>query len=258
MDLGLSGRTALVTGASKGIGAAICRELAKEGCRLEMVARGEAGLAALAKELTKEFRVEARVHALDLAEPANQARLADVACKVDLLVNNAGAIPSAELDQVSEEQWMDGWRLKVFAYINMTRYAYSAMKARHSGVIVNVIGTGGERPDAKTIAASTGNAALIAFTRALGARSPDFGVRVIGVNPGGTETDRLVGLYRQRAKQSLGDPERWRELLTGLPFGRPAKPEEVGALVAFLASDRAGYLTGSIVNVDGGKAARPA
>jgi NAD(P)-dependent dehydrogenase (short-subunit alcohol dehydrogenase family) len=132
------------------------------------------------------------------------------------------------------------------------------MKSRRHGVIVNIIGSAGEKLDAAYIAGSTGNASLMAFTRALGGAAPDAGLRVVGINPGPVATDRLVTLLKKRAQDRLGDAGRWQELVKPMPFGRAAKPEEIAAMVAFLASDLSGYTTGTIVTIDGGAAHRGA
>ena len=257
MDLGLSGRTALVTGASRGIGRGIAEALAAEGCHLELVARNAEMLEELAGSLAGEHGVRARAYAYDLAEPANQKAVVAACGHADIVVNNAGATQPGEIDEVDEDAWMDGWRLKVFGYINMTRHYWRIMKARGSGVIVNIVGDSGERPVAAVISSSTANAALIAFTRALGGRSPQFGFRVVGVNPAAIETDRVYWYMRARAERTLGSAERWPELLGDLPFGRMGAPKDIGAMVAFLASDRASYISGCIMSVDGGRAARP-
>jgi NAD(P)-dependent dehydrogenase (short-subunit alcohol dehydrogenase family) len=130
------------------------------------------------------------------------------------------------------------------------------MKARGGGVIVNVIGNGGEMTDPLYIAGTTGNAGLMAFTRALGGRSLDDRIRVVGVNPGPTDTDRIRTLLKKRAATQLGDESRYRELEANFPLGRPAHVREIADLVAFLASDRSGYTTGTIVTVDGGIVSR--
>lgn len=256
MELGLGGRTALITGASKGIGAGIARVLASEGCDLHLAARSTDALESLAAELRDAHGVSAKAHALDLSRSGDQAKLAEACAEVDILVNNAGAIPGGPLDTVDEARWREGWELKVFGTINLTRAIYAAMKARGHGTIVNVIGLAGEHYIFDYVAGSTGNAALLGFTRAVGGKSVDDGVRVLGVNPGLVATERMVGMLRQRAETELGDAERWEELTTSLPMGRPATVEEVADVVAFLASDRASYLSGIVVPIDAGKAAR--
>ena len=128
------------------------------------------------------------------------------------------------------------WELKVFGYINLTRAVYANMKARGRGVIVNIVGVASERMDAGYIAGSTGNAAIHAFTRALGGRSLQDGVRVVAVSPGPVETDRMIGIMRGAALSQFGDEDRYPELLANYALGRLAKPREVVDLVAFLAS----------------------
>jgi NAD(P)-dependent dehydrogenase (short-subunit alcohol dehydrogenase family) len=126
------------------------------------------------------------------------------------------------------------------------------MKARGAGVIVNVIGSAGEKFPPGYIAGAAGNASLMAFTRALGKGAPADGLRVVAINPGPVETERHVMLQRATAEKTLGDPDRWRELTKGMPFGRPATPAEIGWAVAFLASPKSGYTTGTVLTIDGG------
>jgi NAD(P)-dependent dehydrogenase (short-subunit alcohol dehydrogenase family) len=130
------------------------------------------------------------------------------------------------------------------------------MQARRGGVIINIIGASGSGVDPRYIAGSTGNAALEAMTTALGVASPEFGVRVLGISPGVVLTERSKGLLQGRAKAKLGDGERWPELLQHLPFGRTATTAEISAAVAFLASERSGYTSGTIVTIDGGHSRR--
>jgi hypothetical protein len=256
MDLGLAGKSALVTGASKGIGRAVAAALAAEGCTLRLAARTEADLAAVRDDLNARFGVQATIHPLDLAISANVEALAAACADVDILVNNAGAIPAGDLARVDDATWRKSWDLKVFGFIGLTRAIYPRMRARGAGVIVNVIGTGGERPNANFVAGSMGNAALMALTKALGAESLDRGVRVVGINPGPIETERLRVQSERRAEVDLGDRGRWREVLADLPAGRPGKPAEVADVAAFLASPRASWISGVVVAVDGGQQAR--
>jgi NAD(P)-dependent dehydrogenase (short-subunit alcohol dehydrogenase family) len=258
MDLRLTGRKALITGASKGIGRATACLLAAEGCDLVLVARTEAALAALRDEIRAQHNVAISLAPLDLSQGEAARGLARDFPDIEILVNNAGAIPGGTLDEIDEARWRQAWDLKVFGYINLTRAFLAAMRARRRGVIVNVIGSAGEKLDAAYIAGSTGNASLMAFTRAMGGAAPDAGVRVVGINPGPVATDRLVTLLRKRAQDRLGDAERWEELVKPMPFGRAAKPEEIAAMVAFLASDLSAYTSGTIVTIDGGSAHRGA
>jgi len=258
MDLRLTGRKALITGASKGIGRATARLLAAEGCDLVLVARTEADLAALRDEIRAQHNVAISLAPLDLSQGEAARGLARDFPDIEILVNNAGAIPGGTLDEIDEARWRQAWDLKVFGYINLTRAFLAAMRARRRGVIVNVIGSAGEKLDAAYIAGSTGNASLMAFTRAMGGAAPDAGVRVVGINPGPVATDRLVTLLRKRAQDRLGDAERWEELVKPMPFGRAAKPEEIAAMAAFLASDLSAYTSGTIVTIDGGSAHRGA
>jgi len=258
MDLHLRGKTAIVTGGSKGIGRAVARCLAEEGCQLHLAARTAADLEALREEIRAQHQVGVTAHATDLGAPGRPEALAEAAGDVDILVNNAGAIPGGSIEKVDEATWRHAWNLKVFGYINLTRAVYQRMKARGGGVIVNVIGTAGERQDFNYIAGSAGNASLMAFTRALGSDSARDNIRVVAVNPGMTETERLVNLLKTAAKNKGQDPEDWRRQLKGLPFGRAGSAEEVADLVTFLASDRASYISGTVVTIDAGQSARGA
>jgi NAD(P)-dependent dehydrogenase (short-subunit alcohol dehydrogenase family) len=256
MDLNLSGKTALVTGASKGIGRAVAETLAAEGCAVHLVARSADRLAEAADAIRKRHQASATAHAFDLSKSESVAALAERCGEVDILVNNAGAIPGGTLDAVDEARWRAAWDLKVFGYINMTRAFLARMEVRRRGVIVNVIGLAGEKPDYSYVAGTAGNASLMAFTRAVGSRSLDKGVRVLAVNPGPVNTDRIVQLWRTRAEREFGDAERWAEYGRKLPLGRAAEVQEVADLVAFLASERASYISGTIYAVDGGIGAR--
>lgn len=256
MDLRLAGQTVLITGASKGIGLAAARAFAAEGCHLHLAARNGDALAAAKGEIERDAGVRVRVHALDLGGAGNMRDLDAAVGDVDVLVNNAGDIPSGPLDALDMDAVRRGFELKVFGYMELTKLCYARMKAAGRGVIVNDIGNSGENWDADYIAGSTGNAALMAFTRALGGASLDDGVRVVGVNPGPVATDRMVKLMKRRALDALGDEARWEELFDRYPGGRPASAEEVADLMLFLASPRAGYITGTIVTLDGGIAAR--
>ena len=252
MDLHLSGRRALVTGGSKGIGRATALSLAAEGVDLILVARDPVALDAAAELVRGRHQVAVRTIAADLSDDATVCRVAEEAGAIDILVNNAGAIPPGGLLAVEDAVWRRAWDLKVFGFISMCRAVYPAMAAAKAGVIVNILGSAGEKLSPGYLAGTTGNAGLMAFTRALGTSSPKDGIRVVGINPGATATARMEMLMRDRAQGAFGDAERWRELCAGMPFGRPGAPEEIGDAVAFLASTRSGYTSGTILTIDGG------
>lgn len=251
MDLHLSGKHVLITGGTKGIGFAIADLVAAEGAAVTIVGR-DADRLADAKARLAPHGAQVTAIVSDLAEAGARAALAAEAGDVDILVNCAGAIPGGDLFALPIETWQESWQLKVFGYIDLTRLYLERMKARESGTIVNIIGDLGRSPRFDYVCGSTANAALIAFTEAVGAKSPDWNVRVFGVNPTATRTERIVTVARGRAESALGDPERWREMIANRPFGRLSEPEEVARIVAMLASPAAGYLSGTVVDLDGG------
>jgi len=261
VDLELRDKKVLITGASKGLGLACAHGFAAEGAIVHIAARSEPDLKIAADSITKQHKTAAFIHSVDLSKTANAVALAAACADVDILVNNAGAIPGGSLLEVDDEKWRHAWDLKVFGFINLTREIYKRMRERKSGVIVNIIGVAGERHRANYIAGTTGNAGLMAFTRALGSESVDHNIRVVGVNPGRIETERQIGHFKEQALRELGDESRWPELqakvAASLPFKRAGRPSEVSDLVTFLASARASYISGAIVTIDAGSSLRP-
>jgi NAD(P)-dependent dehydrogenase (short-subunit alcohol dehydrogenase family) len=252
MDLNLRGKLALVTGASKGIGLACARQLAEEGCHLHIASRTKADLERAKEQIQARHNVSVTIHPVDLSNGDAARSLAAACSDIDILVNNAGAIPAGDLQGVDEARWRHAWDLKVFGYINMCRAVYPVLKAKGGGVIVNVLGAAGERPTVGYIAGSAGNAALMAFTRGMGGSSLGDRIRVVGCNPGLIRTERMETMLRARAEEKLGDAARWEELIPKNPPVGTA--EQCADLVAFLASDRASHITGTIITIDGGAA----
>ena len=251
MDLCLTGRRALVTGGSKGIGFAIADIFAAEGADVAIVGRDADRLSAARQRLLRHGR-EVVAHVADLSDERQRAALAETDGDTDVLVNCAGAIPGGDLFALPIQAWQESWQLKVFGYIHLTQLCLQRMKERRGGTIVNIIGDLGRSPRFDYVCGSTANASLIAFTEAVGAKSTDWNVRVFGVNPAGTKTERVISVARGRAESTLGDPERWQEMLTDRPFGRLAEPEEIARAVVMLASPLAGYLSGTVIDLDGG------
>jgi NAD(P)-dependent dehydrogenase (short-subunit alcohol dehydrogenase family) len=255
LQLDLAGKTALITGASKGIGLACAEVLAEEGCHLHLAARNGAAMEEAAARLRSQHPIRVTTHAMDLSTTTAMEALAEAAQDATILINNAGDIPAGPLDQVTDAALRQGFDLKVFGYITLTRLFYPRMKGR-DGVIINVIGNSGENWDASYFAGSTGNAALMSFSKAIGGRSLDDGVRVVGINPGPVATDRMLKIMKVKAREMLGDESRWEELFAKYPGKRPATARETADLCAFMASPRAGYITGTVVTIDGGISAR--
>ena len=245
MDLGLSGKSVLITGGSKGIGLACARAFAAEGARIHLAARDRARL----EQARSEVKGEISLHSVDLREGTALRALAAACADIDILVNNAGDIPGGTLESLDEAKWRHAWELKLFGFVNLTREFFTRMKARKAGVIVNVIGMAGENPSFEYICGSTANAGLAAFTKALGKGSIEHGVRVLGVHPPSTRTDRILQVMKAAAKAKFGDESRYPELVAAGTFGRMIEPAQVGDTVAFLASPRAGQLSGVVLNL---------
>lgn len=252
MDLGLAGRRVLITGGSQGIGLAVARGFVEEGCDVVIAARDRAKLDKAVADLSGgRGRISAK--AVDLSKQGAAEALAAEFSDTDILVNNAGAIPIGDIFEVDEERWRAAWDLKVFGYVNMTRAMYARMKGRPPKVILNILGTGADKPQWRYACGTPANIALVGLTKALGGRSIDDGVRVLAVSPGAVETERWQNIHKKRAREKTGDDTHWREGLLDQPLNRAAQPEEVANVAVFMASDRASWVCGETVVVDGGR-----
>ena len=254
MNINLKGKSVLITGASKGIGLVIAEFMAAEGCNLHLAARDEALLNTAAERLRKEHGVTVSVHRRDLSLTPEVEALGKACADVDVLVNNAGDIPPGTIEEIDGETWRKAWDLKVYGYVDLTRIIYRGMCARRSGVIVNIVGAAARTPNHRYIAGCMANIALNMFTQCLGGESMRHGVRVVAVNPGPTVPGRHLAHVKARAKRLLGDENRWPELHAKFPAGRAGHASEIAEAVAFLASDRAGFISGTAIDVDGGHA----
>jgi NAD(P)-dependent dehydrogenase (short-subunit alcohol dehydrogenase family) len=260
MELGLRGKTAVVTGANKGIGLAIARALAAEGVDLAIAARGKDLLERAAREIADAHGVRVEPCVADLATAEGVAGLAEVAMltlgRVDILVNNAGAIPAGTIDSLDDETWRRAYDLKLWGYIRMVRALLPQMRERRSGAILNIIGNAGRQPSAGYIAGGPANAALMNFTKGLAMAVGPEGIRVNAINPGPIRTERLRQLAEQRAR-ARGVSVAEEEAAQGrdIPLGRVGTPEEVASVAVFLVSDAASFVHGAIIPVEGGATA---
>ena len=257
MELGLRGKTALVTGGSKGIGRAVAYGLAAESARVAICARDPEALGRAAREIEEKTGQAVLTIPADLSEPATVTRVATEALsglgRLDILVNNAGAIKGGDFLTTPDEEWLRGWSLKLLGYIRMAREVLPVMQRQGGGRIVNVVGAAARNPSPTYMMGGTANAALINFTKALADLGARSNVLVTGVSPGPVKTERWDNLVRQQAAAAGLDVGSYaQQQNAGLPLGRIALPEEVADLVCFLASDRAAFLTGITITVDGG------
>ena len=247
-------RKVLITGASRGIGRACALAFAKQGDRLALAARSTEWLAEVAEACKALGAAEITCLPADLTLESAREACASQTGTIDILVNNAGAIRGGGLFDMDLAEWRESWELKVFGYIHLCQLYGKMMRAANSGIIVNIIGIAGVdlRPD--YICGSAGNAALIAFTKALGAEMQKYDVRVFGINPTATDTGRVRSLYRQRAEAKFGNADRWQEMLDrdSLPFGRLKSADEVAALATMCCSEEVKYLSGTVIDMDGG------
>ena len=256
MDLGLAEKVALITGGSKGLGRASALALAREGCDLAILARTSADLA----------RVSAEVQALGvrcLALPADATRASDAERavdetidrygRVDILVNCAGGAAAGGLFELDDAEWRKAYELKVIAYLNFTRAVVPLMRRNGDGRIIMMSGTAGKQPAPYSLCIGALNAAINNLTRGLAEYLARDGIGVLAVSPGPVGTERWGGLQEGMARVKGVTVEEAREtILESIPLGRIARPEEVGNLVAYLASPLAAYLTGVNVVLDGG------
>jgi NAD(P)-dependent dehydrogenase (short-subunit alcohol dehydrogenase family) len=251
MQLGLEGKIAIVTGGSKGIGRATALGFIAEGASVLVCARGKEALEETVRLAGGEGRIIGMQADLTRGEviKAVVARCVEVFGRVDILVNNAGSARPGEFLKLSDEAWLDDWTLKFFGYMRMAREVLPHMHNQKSGVIINIIGTGALKPMGSYMIGGAANAALNHFTKALADEGAKHGVRVVGINPGPILTERLQRFLSTFSSGSADAEEAMRKMT---PLGRVGKSEEVADLVLFLASERAAFIHGANITIDGG------
>jgi NAD(P)-dependent dehydrogenase (short-subunit alcohol dehydrogenase family) len=256
MELALNGKIALVTGSNRGIGAAIAAELASEGMGLCLVARDSDKLHEVADEIRCAHNVDVRVVALDLRDPAAPGQAVAAAIghfgRLDLVVNNAGATKRADFFTLTEEDWQDGFALKFHGYVRMTRAAWPHLR-EFKGSIVNIAGIGSRAGSAEFTIGGSVNVAILNFTKAMADIGITQGVRVNAINPGLIETERFIrNVQRTMRERGLSREQALAFLIASHGTTRVGQPREIGGLVAYLASSRADFIQGCIIDIDGG------
>lgn len=256
MDLGLQGRVALVTGGSKGIGKASALGLACEGADVAICARGKELLERVAGEISQQTGRAVLPIVADLTREDDARRFVEAAVRhfgrLDILVNCAGSSPGGSLQHLSEHDWMQSLNLKFMGYVRTTKAAVEMMKGRGWGRIINVIGNDGIKPIYFEITPGAANAAGINFTLAIAEELAPYGITVNAINPGPVDTERWWGLVRTMAREKgISEGEASQQAIKSIPLGRLCTAEEVAHMVVFLASERASFVTGALISMDG-------
>ena len=257
MDLGIRGKVALVAASSKGLGRAVAEELAAEGAHLVMCARGKETLEKTADSIRQKTGVKVVAVAADVSDPADAARVVKAAFdelgRVDILVTNSGGPPSGSFESLTPEMWDTTFRLLLKTAVELTRAVLPGMKERRWGRILNVTSIAAKQPIEGLMLSNSLRAAVIGFARTLANEVAPFNVTVNNLLPGYTRTDRVQELARAASGKAGGSNtdivSKWEK---EIPRGRLGEPRELAALAAFLASERASYITGSSIAVDGG------
>jgi NAD(P)-dependent dehydrogenase (short-subunit alcohol dehydrogenase family) len=260
LDLQLSGKTAIVTGGSAGIGLAIARGLYSEGVNVAIAARNSerldkavADIQSLPTSVAKVIPISADLTQAESIERVVSTTLAQFG-KIDILINNAGSARAGSFLEINDDTFLDAWNLKLLGYIRLVRAVVPHLKSQRDGRIINIIGGAGRTPRPAFLPGGTTNAALINFTRGIAKELAQDNIRINAISPGLTATERAERLAAQNAQARGISVEEFKAAsLQAIPLGKIVKPEEIASLALFLVSDLASSITGAEILVDGGQ-----
>lgn len=257
VDLGIRGKVALVAAASQGLGRATAMAFAREGCKVAICARNAGPLNAAAKAIRTETNAEVVAIPADVMRTDGVTSFVDGAIRafggIDILVPNAGGPPAGSFETLTDEQWAKGWELTFLSTVRLVRSSLPSMRQRHGGAVVAILSMSVRQPIDNLVLSNALRLGIVGALKSLAREVAKDRIRVNGVAPGWIATDRTVELQRIRAERESRRPEDVQAaLLQEIPLGRMGKAEEVADLIAFLASDRAAYITGVIAQIDGG------
>ena len=251
MDLGLKDKKILITGGSKGIGLACAKAFIAEGAKVALVSRSQQNLDQAKKSVGNAYTIAA-----DLIDAAAAAAMVERVEKefgaIDILVNSAGAAKRTDADDLTPAAWRASMDAKYFTYINVIDPLIKRMGKRGNGVVINIIGSGGKVASPTHLSGGAANAALMLATAGLAYAYASKNVRVVGLNPGVTKTERVAeGLKAEAKRANVSEDQAYKQMVARLPMGRPAEPEEIADIAVFAASERGRYLNGANISTDG-------
>lgn len=257
METGLNGKVVMISGGSKGLGKSIAYKLAKEGVKLSICARNEDNLKIFVDEMKSKEEVEIIYTVGDMKESKDVKQFVkntlDAFGKIDILINNAGSAPVGDFYELEDEVWLESYKLKFLGYVKLSREVIPYMKKQNQGRIINIIGGWGKHPMHNYMVGGHINAALLNTTKLLAYEGAKNNILVNGINPGPINTGKWDKMIDTLSSLANEDPEYYEKyLLSNISLGRLGKPEEVADLVTFLASERASYITGTVIPIDGG------
>jgi 3-oxoacyl-[acyl-carrier protein] reductase len=258
MDLGLQDKVVLVTGGSKGIGKAVALELSREGCRVAICARGENMLAQTAAAIQAETGNEVFTVSVDLTQADDVKRMVESLIghfgRIDVLINNAGSSPGGILEELTEEDWAQSLQLKFMGYVRCCKEIIPYMRKQGKGRVVNIIGNDGVKESYWEITPGAANAAGQNLTLSLAGQYGKDNITFVAINPGPVATERWDGLLVAMARdRHITVEEADRLAKASIPLGRICTPQEVADLATFMCSDRAHFINGTMIEIDGGQ-----